>query len=339
MINSYTSWQPLEEVIVGRAYSPDYFDFIDNAQVRNQLQQILAETEEDLNNLQRTIEKYGAKVRRPDLPNIHEFQQWQTSGEGAPLPPLTPRDWQISLGQKLLRVLPMTELDTICADYKDQVVDPHNGKWDPDCILNGASASCIVRVGRDVFFDNSDYLKPEQTKWIVENCLGPEYRVHEAVTDGHGDAVFAILKPGVILSSKHDMHLDLARDFPGWDVLKIWDSSIWAAMEVGKFKYEQSPGAWYVQGQTPTEEFSKFVDTYLTKWTGFVAETVFDVNCLVLDEENVIFSAYNKDVFDFCKQHRINPIISELRHSYFWDGGISCCTQDLRRGGGLEQYL
>ena len=58
MINSYTSWQPLEEVIVGRAYSPDYFDFIDNPQVRNQLQQILSETEEDLNNLQRTIEQH-----------------------------------------------------------------------------------------------------------------------------------------------------------------------------------------------------------------------------------------------------------------------------------------
>ena len=27
MINSHTSWQPLEAVIVGRAYSPDYFDF------------------------------------------------------------------------------------------------------------------------------------------------------------------------------------------------------------------------------------------------------------------------------------------------------------------------
>jgi hypothetical protein len=151
--------------------------------------------------------------------------------------------------------------------------------------------------------------------------------------------VFAILKPGVILSSKHDVNLDLARDFPGWDVLKIWDSSIWAAMEVGKFKYETNPGAWYVQGQTPTAEFTQFVDTYLNKWTGFVAETVFDVNCLVLDEENVIFSAYNKDVFDFCHKHKINPIISELRHSYFWDGGISCCTQDLRRRGGLETYL
>ena len=338
-INSYTSWQPLEEVIVGRAYPPDYFDFIDNAQVRNQLQQILAETAEDLDNLQRTIETYGARVRRPDLPARDSFVWHQTAGSGAPLPPLTPRDWQISLGDRLLRVLAMPELDRICADFADQVVNPHRSAWDTDCVLNGASASCIVRVGEDVFFDNSDFLRPDQTAWIRANVLDSRYRVHEAVTDGHGDAVFAILKPGVILSSKHDMHLDLARDFPGWEVLKVWDSSIWAAMEVGKFKYEESPGAWYVQGQTPTPEFTAFVDTYLNRWTGFVAETVFDVNCLVLDESNVIFSAYNKPVFDFCRSHGIEPIISELRHSYFWDGGISCCTQDLRRRGGLERYL
>lgn len=339
LVNSYTSWQPLEEVIVGRAYSSDYFDFINNDQVRCQLQQILIETEEDLDRLSATIEKFGAVVKRPDLPNKDEFQQWQTAGDGVPLPPLTPRDWQITLGQKLLRVLPMRELDSICQTYGNAVINPHGTSWNPDCVLNGASASCIVRVGRDVFFDNSEFLRPDQTRWIVDNVLGPEYRVHEAVTDGHGDAVFAILKPGVILSSKHDVNLDLARDFPGWEVLKIWDSSIWAAMEVGKFKYDESPGAWYVQGQTPTPEFADFVDTYLKKWTGFVAETVFDVNCLVLDERHVIFSAYNRDVFEFCKRHHIEPIICELRHSYFWDGGISCCTQDIRRQGGLETYL
>jgi glycine amidinotransferase/scyllo-inosamine-4-phosphate amidinotransferase 1 len=338
MINSYTSWQPLEEVIVGRAYSPDYFDFIDNAQVRAQLQQILAETAEDLDALQRTIETYGARVYRPKLIPKDIFHQVRLKG-GVPMPPLTPRDWQITLGDRLLRVLPMGELDHICDLYPGQVVDPHGGAWDPDCILNGASASCIVRVGRDVFFDNSAYLRPDQTAWIVENCLDDRYRIHEAVTDGHGDAVFAILKPGVILSSKHDMHLHLSTDFPGWEVLKIWDSSIFAAMEVGKFKYDANPGAWYVQGSTPTPEFTEFVNTYLNKWVGYVAETVFDVNCLVLDEQNVIFSAYNKEVFEFCEQHGITPIISELRHSYFWDGGISCCTQDLRRRGGLERYL
>lgn len=343
IVNSFTSWQPLEEVIVGRAFPPEYFDFVDCAQVRNQLQQILAETAEDLDNLSQVITQFGARVRRPDLPDIDSFQQAQIAGDGAPLPPLTPRDWQITLGNRLLRVLSMPELDNICAEYEAQqpgsVINPHGDTWNPDCILNGASASCIVRVGRDVFFDNSDFLKPEQTRWIVDNVLGPEYRVHEAVTDGHGDAVFAILKPGVILSSKHDVNLNFDRDFPGWEVCKVWDPSIWAAMEVGKFKYESNPGAWYVQGQTPTPEFTKFVDTYLTKWTGFVAETVFDVNCLVLDEEHVIFSAYNRDVFDFCLRHRIEPIIAELRHSYFWDGGISCCTQDVRRRGGLETYL
>jgi hypothetical protein len=122
-----------------------------------------------------------------------------------------------------------------------------------------------VRVGRDVFFDNSDYLRPEQTRWIVENVSGSRISHTRSITDGHGDAVFAILKPGVILSSKHDMHLHLAEDFPGWEVCKIWDSSIWAAMEVGKFKYESNPGAWYVQGQTPTPEFTAFVDTLSQK--------------------------------------------------------------------------
>ena len=344
LINSYTSWQPLEEVIVGRCYPAEYFDHIQNTTLRSQLMQILAETEEDLDNLQKTIEQYGAVVRRPSMPEQTQFQIDQCYSFGAPMPPLTPRDWQITLGQKLLRVIKDSNLNDLCDYYESQqpgaIINPHgNLNWDPNCVLNGASASCIVRVGRDIFFDNSDFLRPDQSRWIVENVLGPEYRVHEAVTDGHGDAVFAILKPGVILSSKHDVNLNFDRDFPGWEVCKIWDSSIWAAMEVGKFKYETSPGAWYVQGFEPSQEFTNFVNTYLTKWTGFVAETVFDVNCLVLDEENVIFSAYNKTVFDFCERHRINPIICELRHSYFWDGGISCCTQDIRRRGGLETYL
>ena len=113
MINSHTSWQPLEAVIVGRAYSPDYFDFLEHTQVRNQLQQILSETAEDLDNLQHIIEQYGAKVYRPALPDKHHFIQ-SLCNNRVPIPPLTPRDWQISLGQKLLRIIPVPELDHVC---------------------------------------------------------------------------------------------------------------------------------------------------------------------------------------------------------------------------------
>ena len=141
------------------------------------------------------------------------------------------------------------------------------------------------------------------------------------------------------MSSKHDVNLNLAADFPGWDVCKVWDSSIWAAMEVGKFKYERSPGAWYVQGQTPTPEFTDFVNTYLSKWTGFVAETVFDVNMLVVDPKNVIVFSYNKQVFDALDRYGITPHIVPFRHRYFWDGGIHCVTSDLDRQGTMQDYF
>jgi hypothetical protein len=176
-------------------------------------------------------------------------------------------------------------------------------------------------------------------EWIRDNVLDNRYRVRRAITNGHGDAVFAILKPGVIISSMHDADLNYREDFPGWEVHKVWDSTIHAAMEVGKFKHENFNGRWWLQGHEPTEEFANFVDTWLTKWTGFVSETVFDVNCLVLDESHVIFSSYNKQVFDYCKKHHIEPIICDLRHKYFFDGGISCCTQDIRRRGPLETYF
>jgi glycine amidinotransferase len=342
-VKSYTSWQPLEEVIVGRVYPPDYFDFVEDPQVRDQMRQILQESQEDLDNLQRTIEQYGARVVRPDIMPRDEFMNLQQDTDVAPLPPLTPRDWQITMGEKLLRVLHLPELNAICDDYARRapgcIVDPHGVIYNPNHVMTHAVASCIVRVGTDVFFDNSDWMNTAQMEWIRDNVLDHRYRVHRAVTDGHGDAVFAILKPGVIISSMHDQHLNYQQDFPGWQVLKINDASITAAQQVGKFRYESLDGRWYLPGEKPSAQFAAFVDSYLRDWTGFVKETVFDVNCLVLDEQHVIFSGYNSSVFDYCKQHHIEPIVCELRHKYFWDGGISCCTQDIRRRGPLETYI
>lgn len=344
LVQAYTSWQPLEEVIVGSVYGRKHFSYIKDKPVRKKLGRILEETAEDLDNLQRTIEKYGARVRRP-VPYNEIFFQHQATKPNAkiPQPPIVPRDWQITLGEKLLRIVRASEFDMIMDDYQQaqpgSVICPHIPFHDYNHPLVGAVASCIVRVGTDVFFDNSEWMTNTHMEWIRDNVLDHRYRVHRARTDGHGDAVFAILKPGVILSSMHDAHINYRETFPGWEVCRLSDSTIQAAMKVGQFKRENFNGRWWAQGTETDPAFAAFVDTYLNEWTGYVSETVFDVNCLVLDEENVIFSGYNRDVFDFCERHRINPIISELRHRYFWDGGISCVTQDVRRRGGLETYL
>lgn len=343
IVKSYTSWQPLEEVLVGSVYSPDYFDFVEEAEVRNQIQQILAESQEDLDNLQRLIESHGVIVHRPNLPDKQSWQDAQINNNGVPLPPLTPRDWQISMGEKLLRVLYIPELNSLCDQIETltpgTVISPHGKGYNPDHVMVDSVASCIVRVGTDVFFDNSEWMTTEHMHWIRDNVLDSRYRVHRAITNGHGDAVFAILKPGVILSTMYDQDINYQQDFPGWEVLKINDATIMAAQKIGRFRYESLDDRWYLPGVRPSAEFAKFVDTYLNTWVGYAKETVFDVNCLVLDEQHVIFSGYNQTVFDYCEKHGITPIISELRHKYFWDGGISCVTQDLRRRGELETYL
>jgi hypothetical protein len=343
MINSYTSWQPLEECIVGQCYPGHYFDFIEDKTIKSQLEKILHETDEDLENLKKTIEEFGATVRRPDMHDKDQFQKISLMGGMPPVPPLTPRDWQISIGDKLVICTPHSEMHKIIDEYEEKkpgsVIDPFNRVWNPDVVLNGAVASCIARVGRDIFVDNSYFWTPEHTAWLEENVLKGDYRVHEAITQGHGDSVFAILKPGVILSTYHAEDLNLEKEFPGWDILKLMDPTIKNAMDLGKFKEENFNGQWYVHGQHPTSNFGKYVDEFLDTWVGESAETVFDVNCLVLDEHHVIFSGYNKSVWDFCAKHHIEPIICELRYQYFWDGGISCCTQDIRRKGGLETYL
>ena len=43
--------------------------------------------------------------------------------------------------------------------------------------------------------------------------------------------------------------------------------------------------------------------------------------------------------FDHFKKHKVEPIIFNFRHRYFWDGGIHCITQDLYREGKQEDYF
>ena len=85
--------------MVGRGYPPEYVDFVEDLEIRENLQKIFIEIEEDFQNLIKTFESRGVTVWRPSIPTKQEFEQnpWQ-------LPPLTPRDRQIVLGQKLVRV-------------------------------------------------------------------------------------------------------------------------------------------------------------------------------------------------------------------------------------------
>jgi hypothetical protein len=145
-----------------------------------------------------------------------------------------------------------------------------------------------------------------------------------------------VVKPGCIVSL-NDVQ-DYKTEFPGWDVLYLPDQSCGKIAEFMKIK-QKVGGRWWIKGEEYNDQLIEFVNTWLNHWIGFVDETVFDVNMLSIDENTIICNNYNKEVFDHFKKHKVEPIIFNFRHRYFWDGGTHCITQDFYREGNMEDYF
>jgi hypothetical protein len=338
IINSYSEFQPLQEVVIGQGYPPDYFDFVKDHQTRQCLETIFSEIEEDFSHLISVLKSFGVTVTRPGIISKEQFQNSAQQGHHV-LPPLTPRDRQHVYGDKLVRFSDYEIFDQIFQHYRalapDQVIDVfRNGH---NHVLNGANASCVFRMGRDIWFDESEWLTADQARWLEQNILtDTKYRFHRMLTEGHGDCVFAVLKPGVILTSYHDDGVNYRKDFPGWNIHRVMSPSIDRFV---KFREQLHPGGtWWIPGQDNLPQFREYVDTYLQDWVGAVHESVFDVNCLSIDEQHVIFGCYDAEVFDYCRQHGIEPILCDIRHRFFFDGSVHCCSLDIRRQGGMEDY-
>ena len=102
----------------------------------------------------------------------------------------------------------------------------------------------------------------------------------------------------------------------------------------------KNAGKWWLAGEEDNAEFTHFVETWLQDWVGYVEETVFDVNVLMLDEHHCCISnPNNEQVNTFLKKHNVEPVYVPWRHRYFWDGGLHCITLDLYREGKQKEYF
>ena len=92
----------------------------------------------------------------------------------------------------------------------------------------------------------------------------------------------------------------------------------------------------YVFGDSFSEDTknpkkSTYIDKYFEKYIGYSPETVFDVNILALDENNVFVTSELPEVIDPLAQQQINCIHVPWRHRWFVDCGLHCLTLDLHR--------
>ena len=187
-------------------------------------------------------------------------------------------------------------------------------------------------IGKNLIVDRRDH--PWLDSYIHDQF--PEHTVTAVDIGGHNDAVFAPIKPGVIISTYH--YTNYNNTFPGWDVLHIENQS-WNAVPAWREFKHSNAGKWWMPGEETNTDFTNFVETWLTNWVGYVEETVFDVNMLAINDRLVLVNNYNQTVFEFLKKHKIEAIVSPFRHRFFWDGGIHCITSDLYREGEAENYI
>jgi hypothetical protein len=302
--------------------------------IRESLQQIAAETEEDYLSLINVLKSFQVNVARPKIDvnlTIADF----VNNEGKidfnsansftliPRPPMQPRDSFLVIGNKILLTNKESKI------FKSLL--PDSLLIDP-CENFNFDAPLATVVGDTVILDCRDH------DWLHQYFVKsfPTYKIKPVYIGGHNDAVYSLVKPGVIISTHH--HDNYNDTFPGWTVKQIKNQS-WGAIPGWRKIKHNNRHRWWVPENINNTDFSNFINTWLTEWVGYVQETVFDVNMLQINPSTVLVNNYNKEMFIFLKTHGIDAIVCPFRHRFFWDGGLHCITNDLHRIGEKESYV
>lgn len=371
MYSVYQHWDPLKVCVVGRSYPPEFYSWITVPHVRSLFEKIAIETEEDYKNIIKKLQEFDVKVLRPDLPS-----ETFINGRHVP-PPMTPRDYTVMIGNKFYEsytndfnsssynIIKDTswpkcnnwkEFDQLPSWIQQECTEVHNFGTDRlsrqeyknifdhirthgntvDSIFREANGAMCSRIGKDLYFGTNSY---DQDLIAYKTKLDAEFtstRNHVVNTGGHSDATYCPVCPGLIISLK-DVPT-YAETFPGWEVVYIPGQS-WTKVEPFLKLKRQNKGKWWIPGFEQDQAVIDVVEQWLGHWTGYVEETVFDVNMLIIDPKNVMVFNYNKQVFDALDRYGITPHIVPFRHRYFWDGGIHCVTSDIHREGTMQDYF
>lgn len=340
-------WDPLKVMAVGTSYPPELYDYIKNEKVRKVFYKIAEETEEDYQKLTNLLQSFGVEVFRMPVDSLME-QAKQSIKNNKPInAPYTmqPRDQSIMIGDSFycntdLQYKPLRDKVAEQGNIVKSARDYDIGfKWqNMDNYLNGAQ---ISRLGKDLYIGSLEKVpsnKREEVN-IVQNKLReefPEHRLTFVDTDGHADGSFCPVVPGLIVSISGPFNYK--KTFPDWEIVYLAGES-WSKVYPFLQLKQKNYGKWWVPGEELNDDFTDYVETWMNKWVGYVEESVFDVNMIVVDKKNVIVNGYNQKAFDAFSRHGVTPHICNFRHRFFWDGGLHCITSDLHREGVKEDYF
>jgi N-dimethylarginine dimethylaminohydrolase len=343
---SCNEWDELEEVIVGnplgaRFPTPDLStqlaEFPDRSLEEIPQgpfpQQIIEETEEDLDVFVDVLEKLDITVKRPETwPHEATYStiHWESQGYYN----YCPRDIMLVIGDHIIEtpnVIRSRAQETF--SYREVLVDylKSGAKWfsAPKPMLLDSlfdvdltrptprndepafDAANILRLGRDLIYLVSSTGNELGGQWL-QTLLGETYRLHflkDVYYGSHIDSTFSALRPGLILCN------------PG----RINDETL---PEILK--------QWEVIYSPPMENTDRYDAEYLSKSIG---SKWIDMNVFSINPDLVVVDRDQTALIKLLERHGLEVIPLKLRHSKMLGGGFHCVTLDIRRAGSLERYF
>lgn len=334
LVNSYTNWGKLKEVWLGDVYPSHFYDHLES-QVRDVFYELTERTKQDLSVIERKLRELGVDVVRPVYDRIDDYifpEHHSRSPNQLVRPQICPRDHFMVYGNKLLgsgffrrpwqHAVDRYLKDSTCDILEDLQLD-HLG------YVCGANS---VRVGQDLYLDVfwSDHSSQDLMAREFEQKIKPMFsdaRLHLLSNGGHVDSCFAVLKPGLLLTNKYFDDYD--RTFPGWNKINIAEPEF--QNNKRRSRGPTHNGKWWDTGSTNNKAFNQHIINHALDWVGNYTETFFEVNCLVVDEHNVLMLGENEAVFRELERYNITAHSLPFRTRTFWDGGLHCITLDIHR--------
>jgi len=307
-----------------------FYDHLSGA-VRDAFYTITEWTQQDLTRIERKLQELGVTVRRPRYQHIDHCLD---SNDNLLKPAIAARDDTLVLGHRLWQlrnqfgVNPWRECLDLYRASGAEIHEISEGPW--ACV----SPPCLVRMGRDLYLD---WIYHEHVWGMV--CepaveLAKDYRVHVSMIDGHSDCVFCPVREGLILTTAYKQSYD--RTFPGWHVHNVNHNQRQKPLNMGGGFHQ-----WHIPDEKigANREFAQHVQKKAQDWVGSYQETVFDVNLLIVDDHNILSVGDDEDTFNFLAQQGYTVHAFDFRCRNFWDGGMHCLTNDIRRQGDCKDFF
>ena len=356
MINVHNNWDPLEEIWLGDVYPKHFYDDLE-PEIRDNFYELTEWTKQDLGAIQKKFEEFGVTVRRPKIDG--DKSNYLFKNKFLLKPPICPRDENGVVGDKLfVGGTPNYSYEPLKNLYPKENIYIPNWLIDPVNKIPEVSGSSIVKIGKDIVFDYISYnpnaiMSISQKKNKVFSTfhnfetthlnLFKEYRLHFSTNGGHVDACFMPVKPGLVLTTRY--WTDYERILPGWKHINITEPT-WVNMEkisgANRGQGVNGSNNWVGFVENMPRHFNAYVKKFCKEWIGNYKETYFEVNTVMLDENNIMctdtVSAYDP-LYEELERNGVKVHIVPWRTRGFWDGGIHCITLDVRRRGEIKDYF